>query len=200
MSIESDGATLVALRSAIIRCVSGAQGIKSTALVAEVATFIGGHAVDSDLCKMLDTLIAEGDIIEIEYTLPELEYRVKSFLLPKGSKIRSLQNGDASFMFTPDGTPSHVDNKKVAGLEAQVHEAALRLADGTRLIKESAQNLYVAQASLDLREAELVAVNAELRAMEELAEGWRKTANAREVENNRLRRIIQAGDDGVTPE
>lgn len=101
-----------ALRHAILSHVNDAQGIKATQLVADVVLAIGGHAVDEDFAEALDKLIEDGEIIEIEYVLADMGYPIKSFLLPKGSKIRSLRNGASSFMFTPDGEPSNMKNAK----------------------------------------------------------------------------------------
>lgn len=102
MPDEHDSASL-ALRTAILSAIAGFQGVKSTELVAKVVLEIGGNSVDAQLAEMLDKLIEDGEIIEIEYILPEMPYRVKSFLLPKGCKLRSLRNGKSLFMFTPDG-------------------------------------------------------------------------------------------------
>lgn len=41
----------------------------------------------------LSPLILSGDVIEIEYTVPHVPNRLKSFLLPKGSTIRVVQGG-----------------------------------------------------------------------------------------------------------
>lgn len=40
-----------------------------------------------DLIQLIDELINEKKIIEVEYVLPTMDYRVKSFLLPFGTNI-----------------------------------------------------------------------------------------------------------------
>jgi hypothetical protein len=40
---------------------------------------------------MIAELCAEGELVEVEYVLPNMTYRVKTFLLPKGTEIASLQ-------------------------------------------------------------------------------------------------------------
>ena len=68
----------------------GLQGIKATQLVAlpEIAVPLQ----DFDIPNLLDELVQEGKIIEIEYKLPEMDWRVKSFYLPAGTEIRIMEN------------------------------------------------------------------------------------------------------------
>lgn len=75
------------IRRAMIDAVEGAQGLKATEMAAIVAAEIGVTAVDGPFAETLDALIREGEIVEVEYTVPDLPYRVKSFLLPKGARV-----------------------------------------------------------------------------------------------------------------
>lgn len=109
---KDDSSASLALSEAILSHVNAAQGIKATQLAADVIIAIGGQAVDVDFVETLDQLIQDGEIVEIEYVLADMDYLVKSFLLPKGAKIRKLRGGDCVFMFTPDGNPSHTTNAK----------------------------------------------------------------------------------------
>lgn len=52
-------------------------------------------------------------------------------------------------------------------------------------------------AALKLADASF---NADLTEAQFQTDNWRKVAEARAIENGRLRRIIMASDDGVTPE
>jgi hypothetical protein len=63
------------------------QGCKATELVSVPEIANCGH----DPIDLISTLVAEGKITEIEYTLPGMEYRLKSFYLPGGSKIKINQ-------------------------------------------------------------------------------------------------------------
>ena len=42
--------------------------------------------------ELINELIDEGKLVEIEYVLPELEFRVKSYLLPSGTKVLQVKN------------------------------------------------------------------------------------------------------------
>lgn len=76
------------LTAAIIRRVTELQGCKATELAAdpEIARLAG-----SDFVASLMEAVESGEVVEIEYTLPNLSYRVKSFLLPKGTSLRIVK-------------------------------------------------------------------------------------------------------------
>ncbi len=61
------------------------NGIKATELAVQLAS----HALnDTDrYMAMVQKLIEQGEIVEIEYVLPDMPYRAKSFYLPKGAKV-----------------------------------------------------------------------------------------------------------------
>ena len=69
----------------ILDLVTSKQGCKATELAVEIAT-----KADIDLVQ---TLVTEGRLVEIEYVLPNMPYRIKSFLLPKDTQIR-VCNGE----------------------------------------------------------------------------------------------------------
>jgi len=86
MEEERDG-ELDTIKSLIQRFVLEMQGCKAVDLSAAVASELRG-SIDhiSDLfAHALHELIEEGEVIEICYFLPNMKYRVKSFLLPKGT-------------------------------------------------------------------------------------------------------------------
>jgi hypothetical protein len=67
-------------------------------IVGYVETHNGCKAIDMCLCEMLmpydgelmelvDELVEEGRLIEVEYTLPQMPYRTKSFLFSAGTEI-----------------------------------------------------------------------------------------------------------------
>ena len=76
----------------IVKVVANVQGCKATELAANTAIALG---VGQDLPKYLEELVRDDELIELEYTVPSIPYRLKSFLLPKGStgciKIESLK-------------------------------------------------------------------------------------------------------------
>jgi N-formylglutamate amidohydrolase len=75
-----------------------ASGIKATVLSANIVRRIfeddryepyrKAFSANSDKCMIItDELVASGDIKEIEYTLPNMDYRIKSFYLPADATI-----------------------------------------------------------------------------------------------------------------
>lgn len=75
-----------ALRSRIITIVNSSQGLKgvelSTRLAGEFLEFTG-----EEILHEIFDLIENGQLVEIEYELPTMMYRTKSFILPKGTAI-----------------------------------------------------------------------------------------------------------------
>jgi hypothetical protein len=74
------------IRRAILERV--ASGCKATELVTDLAVAFKGDVDFLQLSDILDKLIASNEIIEIEYILPDMDYRIKSFYLPKGTKFK----------------------------------------------------------------------------------------------------------------
>lgn len=161
----------LALRAAILAEISDSKALKATELVAKVVVAIGGQTVDQEFSEVLDALIEEGEIVEIEYVLDDMDSKIKSFLLPKGARLRSLRNGKSSFIFTPTGEPA-----------------------------PAADEVAATENKLTLTLAEMATLRAELEDAHRLIEGWEKVVMAKDVENQRLRQIIMTSDDGVTPE
>lgn len=79
------------IKDIIIETVSSHQGIKATELVVEVMQQIDiptRQVFERDeYDKSLVELIENGEIIEVEYTLPHMDYRVKSLYFPKDTVI-----------------------------------------------------------------------------------------------------------------
>lgn len=77
------------LRDLTLTIVSNSSGIKATELICEVHQYsIDFELIDYD--KTVQELIASGEIIELEYTLPTLPYQIKSIYFPKGTLLRKL--------------------------------------------------------------------------------------------------------------
>ena len=76
------------LRQAIVEIVETKQGCKATELVDFIA---GTHpellVVLDDLTDTIEEMVHEGELVEVEYVLPQIEYRAKSYLLPRGTQI-----------------------------------------------------------------------------------------------------------------
>ena len=77
------------IKRQIVAAVDGKQGCKATELIAdanlvEALVEFGAHR----LMELVDQLIIDGLLIEIEYIVPTIHWRIKSFLLPAGSEVR----------------------------------------------------------------------------------------------------------------
>ncbi len=79
------------IRQEITKLVTERQGCKATELaVAAVRTLI--NRVDArELDKIpdiIDQMIREKELLEVEFVLPMMDWRCKSFLLPKGTEVK----------------------------------------------------------------------------------------------------------------
>jgi hypothetical protein len=71
----------------IVYMVASKQGCKATELVAdkEVLPVI---PAGFDIPKLIQELVWEQKLVEVEYSLPDMEWRCKSFLLPGKTEVR----------------------------------------------------------------------------------------------------------------
>jgi hypothetical protein len=76
-----------AFKQVLIDTITGVQGCKATELIAHVAEKMGDEFPSHDFMQALSEIIDEGNIEEVEYILPQLDFRIKSFLLPKNTQI-----------------------------------------------------------------------------------------------------------------
>lgn len=44
--------------------------------------------IEQDILALILEMVDEGELVEVDYVLPNLNYRIKSFLLPKGTEVR----------------------------------------------------------------------------------------------------------------
>lgn len=59
----------------------------------EIPQKLSGELLESfDLPSLLEELVKSGLLIEIEYSLPVLPYKLKSFYLPKGTTVAFVSN------------------------------------------------------------------------------------------------------------
>jgi hypothetical protein len=68
------------------------NGKKAVELVTEVNILLSetGSEFPTDLPAIIDQMVKDGELVEIEYVLPDMNYRIKSFYLPKGTEIISV--------------------------------------------------------------------------------------------------------------
>ena len=69
-------------KQAIIEVINNHQGCKSTEIPAGLLKKSVESIFDYGISNLLEELVREDKVIEIEYTLPNMEYRIKSFYLP----------------------------------------------------------------------------------------------------------------------
>jgi hypothetical protein len=67
----------------------GKQGVKGIELASdiEVIKALG----DQSFHEVMEELVEERRVVEIEYTIPSIPYRLKSFFLPEGAVIHRIR-------------------------------------------------------------------------------------------------------------
>lgn len=80
------------LKQAIVEEVNQLRSCKTielvTALVESLSEWCGEH----DLLDVIDEMIISGQLVEVQYVLPDMDYRVKSILFPGGTEIVRKEN------------------------------------------------------------------------------------------------------------
>lgn len=75
------------VKDAIRKVVSEHTGIKAVELVMEVSRQVASmDSYETELQQLID----DGEVIEVEYTLPHMDYRVKSIYFPKDTVIEIM--------------------------------------------------------------------------------------------------------------
>lgn len=78
------------MKEIITNIVNSSQGIKAVELVLKVMEEINPVKFDEkEYNKCLTELINNKEIVEIEYILHQMDYRIKSIYFPKGTIIHS---------------------------------------------------------------------------------------------------------------
>lgn len=87
----------------IVKTIEAMQGMKATELAAMPEVVLPLSLVQLELPDLIDELVEEGRLTEVEYSVPELHWRAKSFLLPANSQVRLLGK-QFEYDFPPDRT------------------------------------------------------------------------------------------------
>jgi hypothetical protein len=74
----------------ITEVVAGKQGCKATELAAEPVVALMSEKASITVVAAIDKLVENGDLTEVMYTVPAVEGRQKSFLLPAGSEAKVI--------------------------------------------------------------------------------------------------------------
>jgi hypothetical protein len=78
------------MREILLNMIRNNPGIRGIDLVLKIMGEVNPTRFDYDeYSRELTQLIIDDEVVEIEYILPEMEYRVKSIYFPKGTKIAS---------------------------------------------------------------------------------------------------------------
>lgn len=80
------GIEKMTVKELIVQKINDHQGIKATELVVNIISEFG-EIESNDYDNALAELINDKEIIEVEYTLPSMDYRVKSLYFPKETVI-----------------------------------------------------------------------------------------------------------------
>lgn len=76
------------MRDIILNMVNAHQGIKAVDLALKVMSEVNPVIFNiEEYWDALNSLIGSKEIVEIEYTLPQLSYRLKSIYFPKGTAV-----------------------------------------------------------------------------------------------------------------
>lgn len=80
----------IPLRETILALINANSGLKAVELVCKVMGVVNPLMFKNiEYQDTLEQLLKEGEIVELEYILPQLNYRVKSLYFPKGTKFGS---------------------------------------------------------------------------------------------------------------
>lgn len=75
-------------KNLIVKTVENLQGCKATELAANPKIAIEV----SNLNELIDELIQEGDIVAIEYIVPNMPDRIKIYLFPRGTNFKNSKS------------------------------------------------------------------------------------------------------------
>ncbi len=78
------------LKQVILKCIDDSTGIRGVELALAVLNKTMPHYFESSYYQeCLEELVKSGEVVEVEYVLPEMSYRVKSIFFPKGTQIKA---------------------------------------------------------------------------------------------------------------
>lgn len=78
---------------AIIERVEDVCGCKLMDLVVYAASHFSFLVEDADIPDIIQNLIDEKRLVEVAYVLPNMDYRIKSFILPPGTLVATTALG-----------------------------------------------------------------------------------------------------------
>lgn len=94
---NSDQGTLYSLaisnvEDIVVMLVTNKPGIKATELVVDVIEYMHKNEMQEwdhpeNTIGTINKLVKTGELVEVEYVLPDMDYRAKSLYFPKGTKV-----------------------------------------------------------------------------------------------------------------
>jgi hypothetical protein len=77
------------MKDIILKNISENPGIKASELVVKMMNYVSEQKLQTnfDFINVIEELIHDGYIIEVQYILPDMDYRIKSMYFPKGTNI-----------------------------------------------------------------------------------------------------------------
>ena len=85
------------MKEEILKIVSSHNGIKSVELAMNIMSIINPLVFETEeFHNALSDLISSGEIIELEYIDPDIDYRIKSIYFKKGTKFMNLRGDNAA--------------------------------------------------------------------------------------------------------
>jgi len=79
----------------LVNVVTEVQGLKATELAARLE-LLELHKADLNIVELIEALVKEKRLVEVEYVLPQMDFRIKSFLLPAQTRVRCFNESSIS--------------------------------------------------------------------------------------------------------
>lgn len=54
----------------------------------EIVAAVGPECLEHNLADLLERMVDDGDLVETEFVLPDMHYRIKSIYFPKGTSVQ----------------------------------------------------------------------------------------------------------------
>lgn len=87
-----EDSTTAPIRDIILNTVNTKPGINAVGLILDVMSVIGPVKFTEKFYQLsMDDLLKKQEIIEVEYTTPQAEYRTKSLYFPRGTLIEVIR-------------------------------------------------------------------------------------------------------------
>ena len=79
--------TKLTIKEAILTSINTRNGINGVDLALNIMRLISPWFNDKDYIFILAELVSSGEIVELEFILPSMDYRIKSIYFPKGTEL-----------------------------------------------------------------------------------------------------------------